>query len=204
MKNAIIIIGLVVVLSVGVWYFILRKKDVVSVTTTTTATAPSSTIVAAVNTPTTVVPGIPAVVANPTPVIVAAPSLAEAFTVDSEQYNRVESSGIWSDGKIIGGIDDNDYVVYKAINFPSTGKYKIEYSVASGLADNGPGSGGVIVTNIGSSSTGVAKQIPSTGGWDKFQTVSVNVDVQAGTYDIKLSAEKGGFNLDWFKITQIA
>jgi hypothetical protein len=47
--------------------------------------------------------------------------------------------------------------------------------------------------------------MPSTGGWQNWTTISHNVTVTtAGTYNVGVYAQAGGFNLNWIKITKVA
>ncbi|MHA7060309.1 T9SS type A sorting domain-containing protein, partial [Aquimarina sp. M1] len=43
--------------------------------------------------------------------------------------------------------------------------------------------------------------IPNTGGWQNWTTVSHTVNVNAGTYPFGIYAVSGGWNINWIKIT---
>ncbi len=96
----------------------------------------------------------------------------------------------------VGWIDTGDWMSYASINIPTTGSYTIEYRIAS---LNGGGTlsldlnGGAIVLGT--------RSIPSTGGWQNWQTVSHTVNITAGTYDFGIYAQAGGWNINWFRIT---
>jgi hypothetical protein len=45
--------------------------------------------------------------------------------------------------------------------------------------------------------------IPSTGGWQNWTTVSHNVTINAGTYNFGVFAQSGGWNFNWFRITKL-
>jgi len=46
--------------------------------------------------------------------------------------------------------------------------------------------------------------IPNTGGWQNWQTVSQTVNVNAGTYNFGIYIQNSGVNLNWFRITKSA
>jgi hypothetical protein len=48
-----------------------------------------------------------------------------------------------------------------------------------------------------------AVDIPSTGGWQTWTTVSHNVTINAGTYNFGVYAQSGGWNLNWVRITPL-
>tara|TARA_R100000656_G_scaffold42949_1_gene35455 strand:- start:832 stop:1026 length:195 start_codon:yes stop_codon:yes gene_type:complete len=45
--------------------------------------------------------------------------------------------------------------------------------------------------------------IPATGGWQNWVTVSHNVSINAGTYSVEIFAPQGGWNLNWFKFPKL-
>jgi hypothetical protein len=90
-------------------------------------------------------------------------------------------------------------MAYYNINFPATGTYKVEYRVAS-LSGGGRVSCDL---NAGAIQLG-AVDIPSTGGWQNWITVSHNVTVNAGTYNFGVYAQTGGWNLNWVRITPLS
>jgi hypothetical protein len=46
--------------------------------------------------------------------------------------------------------------------------------------------------------------VPATGGWQTWTTVSHTVNVNAGTYSLGVYAQAGGWNLNWIRITKQA
>jgi hypothetical protein len=46
--------------------------------------------------------------------------------------------------------------------------------------------------------------VPATGGWQSWTTVSHTVNVNAGTYNLGVYAQAGGWNLNWIRITRQA
>ena len=100
-------------------------------------------------------------------------------------------------GQNVGWIDTGDWMAYNSINFPTTGSYLVEYRVAS---LNGGGRLSLDL-NAGSIQLG-ALNVPSTGGWQNWTTISHTVNVNAGTYNVGVYAQSSGWNLNWIRITR--
>lgn len=120
---------------------------------------------------------------------------AEAYTAMSGV--QLETTSDTGGGQNVGWIDTNDWMAHANINFPSSGTYKIEYRVASPS-----GSRLSLDLNAGAIQLGQVT-IPATGGWQNWTTVSHNVNVTAGTYDLGIYAPQGGWNINWIRITKI-
>ncbi|OQP66129.1 glycosyl hydrolase family 18 protein [Niastella populi] len=129
------------------------------------------------------------------------PNPGNPFTIQAENYNsmagvQTEATTDAGGGSNVGWIDATDWMAFYNINFPVTGTYKVEYRVAS---LNGGGRVSCDL-NAGSIQLG-AVDIPSTGGWQNWTTVSHNVHINAGTYNFGVYAQSGGWNLNWIRIT---
>ena len=100
-------------------------------------------------------------------------------------------------GLNVGYTDTGDWMAYNAINFPTSGSYLIEYRVASAV--NGArissdlNAGAIVLGSV---------NIPNTGGWQNWQTVSQTVNVNAGTYNFGIFIQNPGVNLNWIRITK--
>jgi hypothetical protein len=44
--------------------------------------------------------------------------------------------------------------------------------------------------------------VPNTGGWQNWQTVSVTVYLTAGQQDLSIFVRKGGWNINWWQVTK--
>ncbi len=124
-------------------------------------------------------------------------------TIQAEDYSAMlgvqkEPTTDAGGGQNVGYIDNGDWMAYNSINFPTSGKYKVEYRVAS---LNG-GSRLSLDLNAGTIQLG-AVNIPSTGGWQNWTTVSHTVNINAGTYNVGIFAATGGFNLNWIRFTKV-
>jgi beta-glucanase (GH16 family) len=140
---------------------------------------------------------------NVTSVVVSAVSSGFSQTIQAENYSAM--SGIQTEtttdaggGLNVGWIDTNDWMAYNSIAIPTTGTYTIEYRVAS------PGGGRISLDLNGGSTILGAINVPVTGGWQTWQTISHSVSINAGTYNFGIFAATGGFNLNWWRISRPA
>lgn len=125
-----------------------------------------------------------------------------SVTIQAENYSNMlgvqtETCTDAGGGQNVGWIDANDWMAYNSINFPTTGSYLVEYRVAS---LNGGGQLSLDL-NAGSIQLG-ALNVPATGGWQNWTTISHTVNVNAGTYNVGVFAQAGGWNLNWLRITR--
>lgn len=135
--------------------------------------------------------------------LVPATTSQTSVLIQAEDYSamsgiQVEATTDTGGGSNVGYTDTGDWLAYNSINFPTTGSYLIEYRVASAVAGGKLSSdlnGGTIV--LGS------VDIPNTGGWQNWQTVSQTVNVNAGTYNFGIYIQNTGMNINWIKITKV-
>lgn len=88
-------------------------------------------------------------------------------------------------------------MAYNNVTFPSSGSYRVEYRVASpsgGALSLDLNAGGILLGQV---------QVPATGGWQTWTTVSHTVTVAAGTYSLGVYAAQGGWNFNWIRITRL-
>ncbi|WP_039917233.1 carbohydrate-binding protein [Cellvibrio mixtus] len=123
-------------------------------------------------------------------------------TIQAESY--CQADGIQTEGTTdvgggqnVGYIDSNDWMTY-AVNIPVTGTYKVSYRVAA------PAGGSQFkLEKAGGSPVYGSINVPTTGGWQNWQTVSHNVVLPAGEQLIAISAITGGFNVNWLKVESV-
>ncbi|MET4074725.1 family 16 glycosylhydrolase [Hymenobacter sp. UYCo722] len=131
----------------------------------------------------------------------AAPAFSRQLEAEAANVNNgmvVEACSDAGGGQDMGYIDADDYLVWNAINFPTSGSYTIEYRVASGAG------GGTISSDLNAGSIAFGNTaVPGTGGWQNWTTVSKTVNVNAGTYNFGVFAQTGGYNLNWVRITKV-
>lgn len=119
--------------------------------------------------------------------------------VEAEDYDYM--SGIQTEncdeGSLdVGYIDTGDWMSYEEVSIPQSGWYTVSFRVAS---LNG---GGVISLeqNAGANVLAVVN-IPSTGSWQNWTTVTTDIYLNAGTQGFGIGIPSGGFNLNWFSFT---
>jgi endoglucanase len=100
-------------------------------------------------------------------------------------------------GKNVGWIDNGDWMEY-VIDVQEGGKYVIDYRIASlpgmGIIQFADNKGNVYTTT----------EVPLTEGWQNWQTVtSEPIELEAGVKIVRLVAQKGGFNINWFDIKKV-
>jgi len=132
---------------------------------------------------------------NETTAAVTIPAKIEAE--DYTDMNGIQTENTLDEGGGInvGWIDDGDWMDYN-INVPSPGSYIVNYRIAS------PNTGGKL-NFINNGSVLSSANIPVTGNWQFWQTVQTLVNLNFGEQTIRLFAEKGGFNLNWFSFDAV-
>ena len=118
--------------------------------------------------------------------------------IQAESY--IEMAGVETEattdaggGQNVGYIDPADWMKY-SVNLPSTGSYTINYRVASmtgGSFQFEQAGGGVVYGAI---------DVPATGGWQNWQTISHTVKLSAGQQNVALASLSGAWNINWFEI----
>lgn len=126
----------------------------------------------------------------------------QSITIQAESYTAMagvatEGTSDTGGGLNVGWIDATDWMSYANVNIAASGTYKVEYRVASL-------SGGQLALDLnGGQATLGTINIPATGGWQTWTTISHNVQLTAGTVNLGIYASQGGWNINWFRITKI-
>jgi hypothetical protein len=134
--------------------------------------------------------------------LIATTTAQTTSLIQAEDYSAM--SGIQTEattdtggGLNVGYTETGDWMAYNNINFPTTGSYLIEYRVASAVT------GAKISSDLNGGTTLLgAVDIPNTGGWQNWQTVSQTVNINAGTYNFGIYIQNTGLNINWIKITK--
>ncbi|MEO8255455.1 MAG: carbohydrate-binding protein, partial [Flavobacterium sp.] len=122
--------------------------------------------------------------------------------IQAEDYSamngiQTEATTDTGGGSNVGYTDTGDWMAYNNINFPTTGSYLIEYRVASAIT------GGILSSDLNGGTIQLGNvNIPNTGGWQNWQTVSQTVNVNAGTYNFGIYIQNTGMNINWIRITK--
>lgn len=121
-------------------------------------------------------------------------------TIEAESYSSmagIQTETCTEGGLNVGYIETADWMAYNSITIPTTGTYLIEYRVAS------QSGGGRLSLDINAGATVLGYlDIPSTGGWQNWTTLSHTVSITAGTYNFGIYAQAGGWNINWWRITR--
>ena len=132
-----------------------------------------------------------------------APVVAPAVQLEAENASAAHG-GLLAEpcqdaggGEDMGTISAGDYLKF-SLNFPAPGSYVVEYRVASGAT------GGTVSCDLNSGAVSLgSSSFGGTGGWQSWITVSKVVTVPAaGTYDLGVFAQTGGFNLNWVRVSR--
>lgn len=101
-------------------------------------------------------------------------------------------------GHNVGWIASGEWLAYKA-NIPSAGKYLVSYRIASLNS-----TGRIQFEKQGGSPVYGVIDVPVTGGWQNWTTISHEVELAAGEQYVALAIKAGNFNLNWIKIEKVA
>lgn len=139
-------------------------------------------------------PGDGSGVNNATCSTISAGNTIQAENWCQMQGIQTETTSDTGGGQNLGYIDNGDWMTY-SVNIPTTATYKVSYRVASLN-----GGGQIQIEKAGGSPVYSNINVPSTGGWQTWQTISHTVTLTAGEQLIALYAVTGGFNINWLKI----
>lgn len=124
---------------------------------------------------------------------VVIPAIIQAEDYTAMNGVQLESTSDTGGGQNAGWIDTGDWLEYE-ISVPATGSYTVNYRVASESVSG----------NLTISENGTDLQTTSfnaTGGWQNWTTVSTSVNLSAGDQTIRLTANSGGWNINWIEFS---
>ncbi len=117
---------------------------------------------------------------------------AEDFTY----YSGIITESCDEGGYNVGSIETGDWMLYTDIEIPYSGTYTVNCRVASesngGQLNFNHTAGTIILDYI---------DIPVTGSWQTWTTVSGSATLDAGSYDFGIYAQEGGWNINWFSLS---
>ncbi|QKZ14410.1 carbohydrate-binding protein [Spirosoma sp. KUDC1026] len=117
---------------------------------------------------------------------------AEAFDVATDV--RPETTADTGGGKNLAYIDDGDWMDYN-VTVAAAGQYTIKFRVA-----NSWGNGLIELKSAAGTLLGQV-DVPKTGDWQSWTTVTTTATLPAGNQLLRLYANRGAFNLNWFEAT---
>ncbi|HCS64806.1 MAG TPA: hypothetical protein DIW64_12430 [Cellvibrio sp.] len=141
------------------------------------------------------------------PFMMFAPSAAASVvrtaptTIEAENY--IAMKGVITEnttdvgaGKNVGGIGTGDWMAY-SVDLPAAGTYKITYRLAS------PYNSANLILRSANDADLATLKVPKTGGWQVWNNVEQMVTLPKGVQTLKIYANAGGFNLNWFQLEKV-
>ena len=116
--------------------------------------------------------------------------------IEAENYNAmsgVQAEACSEDTQDVGWIDTGDWMDYN-VNVQTAGAYTVEYRISSPYAT------GQIQLKNGTTVLATTN-VPNTGGWQNWQTITATVNLSAGAQTLRLNAGVGGWNINWVNFT---
>lgn len=121
-------------------------------------------------------------------------------TIEAEDYcskANVQKELCSEGGRNVSGINAGSRMSY-SVTVEESGEFTVSYRIAS---PNGKGKIQLEMIDSDAEPTILGTlTLTETGGLQNWATVSHNVTLPAGTYDLRVFAPEGGFNLNWLKI----
>ncbi|HYG37600.1 MAG TPA: carbohydrate-binding protein [Cytophagales bacterium] len=117
------------------------------------------------------------------------PGKIEAENWDGMSGVQTEGTSDTGGGQNVGWIETGDYMDYN-VNVQTSGQYTVEFRVAS------TGTTGQVQLRNGATVLGTAN-VPNTGGWQVWTTVSANVSLTSGVQTLRVYASSSPFNINW-------
>jgi hypothetical protein len=123
---------------------------------------------------------------KPVPVKIEAEAWDLMLGVQTE--NTTDAGG----GLAVGYIDNDDWLEYN-INVPTAGNYALQFRVATVNS-------GAKFNFFKHDGTGTTVNVPQTGGFQNWQTVTSNISLPAGQQILRLTSKGNSWNFNWLQI----
>jgi len=118
---------------------------------------------------------------------------AEAYTAQTGvQLETTSDIGV---GQNVGYIDTNDYMDYQ-VYAPTAGSYPVQFRISSPYT-------GTSIQLLSNGNVVGTYTLTNTAGWQTWATVNGTVTLPAGNQTLRLRANVGGFNLNWFNVGNV-
>ncbi len=100
-------------------------------------------------------------------------------------------------GQSVGYIDPGDWMEY-SYSAPSTGSYTVSLRLAA------PAAGGQLQIKNSAGTVLATVNVPNTGGWQSWQTVTTTINLSAGTQTLRIvsTSPSTGWNINWWELSQ--
>ena len=99
-------------------------------------------------------------------------------------------------GQSVGYIDPGDWMEY-SYSAPSTGSYTVSLRLAA------PAAGGQLQIRTSSGTVLATVNVPNTGGWQSWQTVTTTLNLNQGAQTLRIvstSPQYKGWNINWWEL----
>ncbi|XP_076323146.1 uncharacterized protein LOC143232023 isoform X3 [Tachypleus tridentatus] len=127
------------------------------------------------------------------------PKLIQAESYFDSSGVQLEDTLDVGGGKNVKCDKEGAWMAYKDIDFPSSGRYRVDYRVASEVA------GGKLSLDLNAGSIVLGMlDVPLTGGLQNWTTISHTVNVNSGTFNLGISVVRVSWNINWIKITKVS
>ncbi len=94
----------------------------------------------------------------------------------------------------IGWVDAGDWAEYK-ISVEKGGTYNLDARIA--------GSNSGVLDFLVDNKIAGRMNIPATGGWQVWKTISIEIELEPGDHILKLGVRNDGFNVNWIELSNI-
>ncbi len=122
-------------------------------------------------------------------------------TFRSQERVGIESTADTGGGYNVGWIESGERLEY-TVRVDHPGNYQLRLRVAR--SNNAAGTARIGNVSFGGVTKATNLTVPSTGGWQSWQTIITNVSLSAGLQVVKLQVDQGGFNFNWFELTKLS
>lgn len=122
------------------------------------------------------------------------PGKIEAESFDVATDVRPEPVTDTDGGQDLSYIDDGDWMDYN-VTAPSAGVYTFQFRVA-----NSWGNGRIEIRSESGAVLG-SIDVPRTGGWQNWTTISTTATLPAGSQVLRIFSVRGAWNFNWFSVT---
>ncbi|MFD2934550.1 carbohydrate-binding protein [Spirosoma flavum] len=123
------------------------------------------------------------------------PGKLEAEIFDVATDVRPEQASDVDGGVDVTYIDDGDWMDYN-VTVASTAVYTFQFRVA-----NSWGNGLINIQNESGAVLG-SIDVPRTGGWQNWSTISTTATLQAGSQVLRIYSVRGAWNFNWVSVSQ--
>ena len=127
---------------------------------------------------------------TPPPVTSSTRIQAESYT--SQSGTQLDASTDVGGTQYVGWTEPGDWMDY-AVNVATSGTYTVSFRVATAQASQ-------IQLRKADGSVLSTLALPSTGGWQSWQTVTAQVTLAAGQQTLRIYANTSGWNINWWEL----